>query len=225
MNKDKLLTFFNLKLIHFSVFTFIYLLHPAHAGHMQKLLPQSQLKNIQRNYDHEISERFGAWDNLLLSSKNKSTIEKLHLVNNFFNQMKWVEDKELWNRKDYWATPIESLIRNAGDCEDFSIAKYFTLLELGVPIAQLKISYVKIIGLDQSHMVLAFYETAESDPLILDNINKEITLSSERTDLEPMFNFNGEGVWTEDDPYTPLDSVTKIRHWADLIKRMGQEQS
>ena len=46
-----------------------------------------------------------------------------------------------------------------------------------------------------------------------------------RTDLEPMFNFNGEGVWTQDNPYTPLDSVTKIRHWADLIKRMGEEQT
>jgi len=225
MIKEKFLNFFSLKLIHFSVFTSIYLLHPAHAGHMQKLLPQSQLKKIQRNYDHEISERFTAWDQLLLNSRDKTTVEKLHLVNDFFNQMKWVNDKELWNSKDYWATPIESLIRNAGDCEDFSIAKYFTLLELGVPITQLKISYVKLIGMDQSHMVLAYYVNPDSDPLILDNINKEIVASSERTDLQPMFNFNGEGIWTQDNPYTPLDSVTKIRHWADLIKRMGQEQT
>lgn len=223
--KDKLLNLFSLKLIHFSVFTSIYLLHPAHAGHTAKLLPQGQLKKIQRNYNHEISERFNAWDHLLINSRDKSIEEKLHLVNDFFNQMKWVNDNELWNERDYWATPIESLIRNAGDCEDFSIAKYFTLLELGVPIQQLKISYVKIVGLDQSHMVLAYYATPESDPLILDNLNKTILKSSQRTDLLPMFNFNGEGVWTEDNPYTPLDSVTKIRHWADMIKRMGDEQS
>ncbi|MFK5894744.1 MAG: transglutaminase-like cysteine peptidase [Pseudomonadota bacterium] len=224
MLKKKLLNFFNLKLIHFSVFTSIYLLQPCHAGHLQKLLPQSQLSKIQRNYDHDTAERFNAWDRLLQNSQNKTPIEKLHLVNDFFNQMQWVDDHELWNTKDYWATPIESLIRNAGDCEDFSIAKYFTLLELGVPVNQLKISYVKIIDYHQSHIVLAYYSTPDADPLILDNVNKKILRSSQRTDLKPMFNFNDEGIWSQNDPYTRMDSVTKIQNWAELVKRMGTEE-
>ena len=224
MVKKKTINFFNLKLIHFSVFTSIYLLQPCHAGHLQKLLPQSQLSKIQRNYDHNTAKRFTAWDELMQNSKNISTTEKLHLVNDFFNQMKWVDDHELWNSKDYWATPIESLIQNAGDCEDFSIAKYFTLLELGVPVSQLKISYVKIIDYQQSHIVLAYYPTADSDPLILDNVNKKILKISQRTDLQPIFNFNDEGIWSQDDPHKRMDSVTKIQNWAELVKRMGTEE-
>ncbi|MFK5984278.1 MAG: transglutaminase-like cysteine peptidase [Pseudomonadota bacterium] len=224
MIKKNILKFFSLKFLHFSVFTSIYLLQPAHAGHLQKLLPQSQLKKIQRDYDHDTAKRFSAWDNLLQSSQTKTPIEKLQLVNDFFNQMKWVNDRELWNSKDYWATPIESLIRNAGDCEDFSIAKYFTLLELGIAVNKLKISYVKIIDTHDAHIVLAYYPDAKGDPLIMDNINKTILPSSQRTDLKPMFNFNGEGIWSQEQPHTRMDSVTKIRHWADMVKRMNSEE-
>lgn len=32
-----------------------------------------------------------------------------------------------------WKTPKEFLIDGEGVCEDFAIAKYFTLLELGIP--------------------------------------------------------------------------------------------
>jgi len=225
MLQKKLFKSLNLKLINFSVATALYLLHPAHAGHLQKLLPQSQLKKIQRQYDKETIERFSAWDHLLQSSKDKSTIEKLHLVNDFFNQMKWTDDKELWESRDYWATPIESLIRNAGDCEDFSIAKYFTLLELGVSVNQLKISYVKILDFDQAHMVLAYYPTADAEPLIMDNMKPEILSTSQRSDLKLMFNFNDEGIWRQGAPHTRMDSVTKIRHWSELMKRMSKEQS
>jgi predicted transglutaminase-like cysteine proteinase len=224
MLQKKLLKSFNVKLINFSVATALYLIHPAHAGHIQKLLPQSQLKKIQRQYDKETIERFSAWDHLLQSSKSKTTIEKLHLVNDFFNQMKWTDDKELWDSRDYWATPIESLIRNAGDCEDFSIAKYFTLLELGVSVNQLKISYVKIMELDQSHMVLAYYPSPDADPLIMDNMKSDILNTSQRSDLKLMFNFNDEGIWSQKAPSIRMDSVSKIRHWSDLIKRMSNEQ-
>lgn len=216
---------FSLKLLHFSILASLYASSPVHAGHLQKILPPKQLKKIQNEYDQETSERFNAWHRLMQDSRNRSDISKLHLVNDFFNQMKWTEDRELWNKRDYWATPIESLIRNAGDCEDFSIAKYFTLLELGLPVDQLRVSYVQIKENQQAHMVLAFYESKGADPLILDNMVASIKRGSERTDLTPKFHFNDKGVWNTDAPSTRLDSALKIRHWADLVKRLDQEQS
>ena len=215
----------NVKLLHFSVLASIYFANPVHAGHLQKILPQPLLKKIQRHYDYETAERFNAWHQLLMQSQSKSDVEKLQLVNIFFNQMKWTEDKQLWNSDDYWATPIESLIRNAGDCEDFSIAKYFTLLELGIPMEKLRVSYVKLIENNQAHMVLAYYEHAHADPLILDNMHKEILHGSERSDLAPMFHFNNLGVWNKDKPEERIDSATKIKQWADLMKRINQEQN
>jgi predicted transglutaminase-like cysteine proteinase len=213
-----------LKLFTSSILISIYLLSPAvlQADHVQ-LLPQMQLKHIQDNFDKETSNRFNAWDTLLKNSKNKSTIDKLHLVNDFFNQMKWVDDQELWNAKDYWATPIESLIRNAGDCEDYSIAKYFTLLELGVDVKKLKISYVKIIDFHQSHIILAYYQTPQSDPLILDNMKSDILKSSERTNLKIKYEFNDEGLWSHNNPQIRMGTVTKIRHWANMVQRMEAE--
>ncbi len=55
--------------------------------------------------------------------------------------------------------PLEFLGSNAGDCEDFTIAKYFSLLELGVSDKKLRLVYVKTIELNQFHMVLAYYST------------------------------------------------------------------
>lgn len=215
----------NLKLLHFSVLASLYATNPAHAGHLQKILPQPQLKKIQRHYDGETAQRFNAWNDLLTQSNNLHDREKLKLVNDFFNQMKWTEDEELWAKRDYWATPIESLIRNAGDCEDFSIAKYFTLLELGIPVEKLKVSYVKLQEDNQAHMVLAYYSSENADPLILDNMRKEIQTGSQRSDLSPMFHFNDQGIWSEEQPGVRIDAATKIKQWADLVKRMDVEQN
>ena len=51
-------------------------------------------------------------------------------ANDFFNALPWISDDEHWGKRDYWATPIEMLATNGGDCEDFSIGKYLTLTQL-----------------------------------------------------------------------------------------------
>ncbi len=81
---------------------------------------------------------------------------------------------------------MELLTTNGGDCEDFSIAKYLTLRAMGVPDDQLRIIYVKALELNQAHMVLAWYKTPGSDPLILDNLINDIKPASQRNDLEPV---------------------------------------
>ena len=126
---------------------------------------------------------------------NQSENEKLEQVNRFFNQLYFVDDIKLWGKKDYWATPLEFLGSNAGDCEDFTIAKYFSLLELGVPDKKLRLIYLKALELDQFHMVLAYYPTPSAIPLILDNLDKEIKPATQRTDLLPINSFNGQHLW------------------------------
>ena len=206
-----------------NTFMGVFLLsNSAWGGHT--LLPSNKLAKIKHQYSSEVTQRFNSWDQLLADSQDKSIREKLELVNNFFNKMKWVEDKTLWKQRDYWATPIESLIRNAGDCEDFSIAKYFTLRALGIPNEQLKITYVEQVEGRQSHMVLAYYETNNTDPLILDNIDKEIHSYSQRQDLRIEFSFNAEGLWLKNNKTSqPTADSNNILLWADLIKRMKKE--
>ena len=97
-----------------------------------------------------------------------------------------------WRVEDYWATPAEFLSSNAGDCEDYAIAKYFMLRELGVPIGRLRMVYVKSGRSGAAHMVLAYYSAPGVDPLILDNLQRGIERASERPDLIPVYLFNDD---------------------------------
>ena len=122
------------------------------------------IAKIAASYGGGARQRVLEWERLILNNRSKSDAEKLQIVNEFFNRLKFVDDIDRWGRRDYWGTPVEMLATSAGDCEDYSIAKYFTLKELGVPIARLRLTYVKAIELGQAHMVLAYYPTPRAEP-------------------------------------------------------------
>lgn len=121
--------------------------------------------------------------------------KRLERVNNFFNRMRFIDDIKLWRKKDYWATPLEFLGAAGGDCEDFSIAKYSTLLELGIPDEKMRMVYVKALDYNQFHMVVAYYATPSSVPVILDNLIGSIRPATQRRDLVPIYSFNGSHLW------------------------------
>ena len=156
---------------------------------------QQWVDKVSAIYGERAGARVSTWRNTLTQLSDVDTQEKLAGVNRFFNQLYFVDDKILWGETDYWATPLELLGSNAGDCEDFTIAKYFSLLELGVPDSKMRLVYVKANELDQFHMVLAYYPTASAEPLILDNLNTEIVRASKRHDLLPIYSFNGTNLW------------------------------
>ncbi len=107
-------------------------------------------------------QRIDAWQRLLVSEKQVSEQEQLKVVNLFFNkQMTYVEDIDLWHVVDYWETPVEALWKGAGDCEDYAIAKYFSLRHLGVSSDKLRITYVKALRQNRAHMVLTYYSSPD----------------------------------------------------------------
>jgi predicted transglutaminase-like cysteine proteinase len=150
--------------------------------------------------------------------------EKLELVNDFMNRTPFLSDLQHWGKEDYWATPVEFLSTNGGDCEDFSIAKYFALRSLGVPDEKLRITYVKeVVVYNEAHMVLAYFPAPDAEPLVLDNINKTIRPASTRTDLVPVYSFNGSGLWLAKDQTGRGQSVggsDRIGHWKDVQSRL-----
>ena len=182
----------------------------------------------QANYGATAAERVQRWQQLYKSNAGSSELEKLTSVNRFFNAVPSVTDQAHWSKQDYWATPLELLASNGGDCEDFAIAKYFTLRELGVPDERLKITYVKArLGHNQqsiAHMVLTYYATPEAEPLVLDNLNGAIKPAHERPDLTPLYSFNARGLWAAKERTLGkwLGSADDIDLWKDLIKRMEQ---
>jgi predicted transglutaminase-like cysteine proteinase len=142
-------------------------------------------------------------------------------VNRTLNKIRFVDDLVHWGEADYWATPAESVASDGGDCEDFAIAKYFLLKELGIPIVRLRMTYVKATKLNQAHMVLAYYPRPDAEPLVLDNLEDAVRPASQRTDLIPVYSFNDEQVWIETRGRS--GSPTQIRNWNSLMERLERE--
>jgi len=181
------------------------------------------LLKISAKYGEEASTRVLRWQTLIESAKKLPEKEKLKQVNDFFNQqIEFVDDKYLWGVNDYWATPLETLARGAGDCEDYSIAKYFTLRELGIDDKKIRITYVKAIELKQAHMVLTFFEAPRSIPLVLDNLIPSINLATKRSDLLPVYSFNGSGLWLAKSRGSGkrVGNSSRLSKWGDLKSRM-----
>lgn len=173
-------------------------------------------------YGERAGKRVTAWRNMVENSQDVSELDKLDRVNDFFNQLYFVDDIDLWGQKDYWATPLEFLGAAAGDCEDFSIAKYFSLRELGIDDKKLRLVYVKAIRLDQFHMVVAYYPTPSSEPVLLDNLDPEIKRASLRRDLLPIYSFNGSRLWLmkERGQGELAGNASRLGLWNDLRTRV-----
>lgn len=147
---------------------------------------------VEKVYDIYAKKRFVALKELLDSLKDKSDLEKLEGVNNFFNDVRYGSDEKVYGLKDYWATPWEFLARDMGDCEDYVIAKYFVLKYLGIDYRKMYFTYSRAERFKEPHMVLTYFETPKSEPLILDNNNRKIFPASQRSDLMPIYHFNGD---------------------------------
>lgn len=185
------------------------------------------IRNAENRYGNigSAKNRIEEWNTLINSSLNDEDSKKLTAVNRFFNrQLRFVDDNQNWHQNDYWATPIEALIKGAGDCEDYAIAKYFTLRRLGIPSEKLRITYVKALRYNQAHMVLTYYDTPNTMPLVLDNLIGEIRPASQRKDLLPVYAFNAEGLYL---PGAAGDKRAgdskKLSRWQDLLKKMREE--
>jgi predicted transglutaminase-like cysteine proteinase len=154
---------------------------------------------------------------------------RLAAVNGFFNRrIVFAEDQEIWGEADHWASPFETLEKGRGDCEDYAIAKYFSLLATGMPAAKLRLVYVRAAiggagGPVQAHMVLAYYAQPAAEPLILDNLVGEVRPASRRPDLTPVFSFNSEGLWQGVGSTSAGDPVARLSRWREVLAKARAE--
>ncbi len=177
-----------------------------------------------QRFGPEARARLEAWKRDAAERKRSPALEAALLadVNRMLNRVPFVDDAVHWREVDYWATPAETIGSNGADCEDFSIAKYFLLKELGVPIARLRLTYVKSLRLNQPHMVLAYYARPDAEPLVLDNLEDTVRPASQRRDLLPVYSFNDEEVWIE--LRGRSGSPQQLRNWRALMERLDWER-
>lgn len=184
-------------------------------------------QSMQSRFGEGGVQRLNHWLAFMERQGGRSEAGQLQAINDYWNQhVMGSEDSVIWGEAEYWATPIETLGKRAADCEDFVIGKYFSLVRLGVPVAKLRFIYVRArvggMGSTQSiaHMVLGYYETPQSEPLVLDNLMGSLLPASQRQDLTPVFSFNAQGIYVTG---AQPASVERISRWKGLIARMQQE--
>ncbi|WP_342247358.1 cysteine protease LapG [Pseudomonas sp. OTU5201] len=170
-------------------------------------------------------QRIDDWQAMLGRLSGVDEQKQLEEVNRFFNaKLRFTDDISLWHETDYWATPVQALRTGAGDCEDFAIAKYFSLRQLGVPSEKLRITYVKALRLNQAHMVLTYYASPDAMPLVLDNLVGIIRPANQRTDLLPVYAFNAEGLWLAGrSGGKQVGDAKRLSRWQELLKKMKAE--
>ncbi len=192
----------------------------------QQWLSVELLAEAQQEFGDEAEQRLLDWQQLYQDLRNADESEQLRAVNHFFNQrVNYISDEKHWGQKDYWATPYESLTTHGADCEDFVIAKYYTLKELGVEVEKMRITYVKALRINQAHMVLTYFPTPDAIPLVLDNLIGKIYSADRRKDLEPVYSFNGSGMWLErmKGQGIRMGNPNKLDLWTNLRLRMAAQ--
>jgi predicted transglutaminase-like cysteine proteinase len=180
------------------------------------------LEKVREQHGAVAEARLRNWKRMVKHSDARLDIEKLTLVNEFINRAHRVNDTDSWYKTDARADPLEFLVNHSGDGQDFTVAKLFTLHQMGVDLAKLRISYVKSNGLNRPHTVLAYFSSPTSEPLILDNVERLIKPSSAREDLEPIYLFDPRDVQMVDggSRQLPKEKSNHIVKWQNLLPNL-----
>ena len=155
--------------------------------------------------------------------------QKVNRVNHWINnQLQQSTDINIWQVEDYWASPLEALRKEAADCEDYAVAKYFLLIEAGVPPSKLVLSHVDYQYQEAPHMVLIYENTEDNGFYVLDNIVSEIKPSFLRQDLTYKYSFNATTLFTGRPPSLTVVSGSnpnQIKVWAEVLQKWEGEKA
>lgn len=169
----------------------------AHASMVSFHFGERLMQQMQTQFGADAVQRLLDWKAFMASERGLPEQALVQDVNEYVNRQAFVSDQAHWGQNDYWATPFEFFASNGGDCEDFAIAKYYTLISLGVDESQLRLMYVKTASDAQAHMVLTYRSqwSDEGEALVLDNLESRVESLRARTDLSPVYGFNRSGFW------------------------------
>jgi predicted transglutaminase-like cysteine proteinase len=132
------------------------------------------------------------WREFIAGLQGKDVQTQLKEVNRAMNAKKYILDIKNWGQEDYWATPYQFLKKN-GDCEDYAIAKYMVLKELGLRVEDMRVVALQDLNLNLGHAVLVVY--VGEQPMLLDNQIASVVPANSIRHYQPVFSINEEGWW------------------------------
>lgn len=189
-----------------------------------EVISEQEVNQARTLYGELAARRLLALQTLISENSDRPERLQLNLVNEFFSKVTFLEDKVIWKQDDFWATPAELLAQDKGDAEDFAIAKYFTLLALWVDEKKLYFSYVTSTRLKKSHIVLTYFRSAKSEPLVLDSLTDRILKASARPDLIPIYSFNCSNIDSSSQRLQEKGLDGSMHQWSQMLQRMQTNQ-
>jgi predicted transglutaminase-like cysteine proteinase len=133
-----------------------------------------------------------SWQALKAEVRDKAPMDRIKAVNKFFNQWPYRLDQANYGQSDYWATPIE-FMKKSGDCEDYAIAKFYGLKELGFSGKDMRIVAIKDTIRNIGHAVLVVY--LDSDAFVLDNQTVMVLSHVKYKHYLPQYSVNEQFRW------------------------------
>ncbi|MEG2172935.1 MAG: transglutaminase-like cysteine peptidase [Desulfovibrionaceae bacterium] len=140
------------------------------------------------------------WDNWKVALEKMPPFERIKAVNSFWNKWPYRQDKDVYGKEDYWAAPY-LFRKNSGDCEDYCIAKYFTLREVGFTSEQMRIVIVMEKIRNIPHAIVVVY--INNDAYILDNLTNSVLSHTKSRNYAPQYSVNEQFRWAHVRPKTP----------------------
>ena len=210
-------------LVTLSCFIVLVVASTARAEGLRSFFNADFYQNLRQSYGEPAERRAKKWQKLILKAQSDSEWNKANKINDFFNEnIQHQNDMPLWGEKDYWASPVETIGRGLGDCEDYAIAKFFSLRALGISENKLRLMYVRQLTSNSPHMVLIYFEEPKAIPLVLDNFNSKILPANKRPDLKPIYSFNGEGLWMAEATGAgrKIENSGGVSAWDQLLQRI-----
>ena len=117
---------------------------------------------------------------------------QMALINKYLNKRLYIIDPINYKKNDYWATPKQFVNRN-GDCEDYAISKYMSLVHLGFDKKDMRIVVLQDLNLKVAHAILVVY--IDGKALVLDNQITSIVEANRIKHYKPIFSINEDNWW------------------------------
>lgn len=154
-------------------------------------------------------KRVAGWQNFVNDIRHDAPLDQINKVNMWLNNQPYKQDNWVYGKSDYW-TSLREFLEHSGDCEDFAIAKYITLRQLGFQSEQMQVAIVYDVYSGTDHAFLTVDYGGHT--YILDNREKTITPAGHAKRYRPLFTFNEYDLWVYDQPVMARtmrdDSVT-----------------
>ncbi len=176
---------------------------------------KSELIDIAKN--NIISKnRIEDYEKTMVVHKKNSKELQLKQMNLYLNTLLPQYDDIINNKLDSWATPKEFLTVGYGDCEDYVIIKYYSLIRLGFDERKLFLTRVKEKYRGGVHMVLTYFKEKDKPPLVLDNLSFKILDLKTRSDIKAEIFINSTGVYRATNNFKLIKIAEKYKEFEDL---------